>query len=100
MGIVGDFDKHSFSGMIQGSEADGENRTERGNRHAGNSFKRFCLCREMACGIKARRKGEMENTKVCFHANGKEAVKREKWTRCSKENIIMGLQEGRDFRAQ
>lgn len=61
---------------------------KRGNRQADNSFKRFCLCREMGCGIKDRRKGEMENTKVCFYANGKKAVETEKLTRYSNEHII------------
>lgn len=33
---------------------------------------------EIGCGIKDRRKGYMENTKLCFYANAEEAVKREK----------------------
>lgn len=33
----------------------------------------------------------MENTKVCFHASGKEAKEREKLTMHSNEHVIPGV---------
>lgn len=72
-------------------------RTGYERKQAHRELKRFCLgmqrkrtVTEGGCGTGDGRKGQRENTKECFLANGNEAVEKGKPMICRNESVLTG----------